>query len=62
MSSPLGPALANIFVVYYESKLFASVEKSLLYTGCVDDTFAIFRSETEAEKFFIALNSLYILS
>ena len=51
MGSPLGTALANIFVGYYENKLFASVEKPLLYTSCVDDTFAILRSETKAEKF-----------
>ena len=57
MGSPLGPALANIFVGYYENKLFTSVEKPLLYTRYVDDTFAIFRSETEADKFFTAFNS-----
>ena len=26
--SPLGPALANIFVCYYESKLFNEISKS----------------------------------
>ena len=57
MDSPLGPALANIFVGYFENKLFTSIEKPLLYTCYVDDTFAIFRSE--AENFFTALNSLH---
>ena len=51
MGSPLGPALANIFVGYYENKLFTSVEKPLLYTRYVDDTFAVFRSEAGAEIF-----------
>ena len=59
MGSPLGPALAYIFVGYYKNKLFTSVEKLLLYTRYVDDTSAIFISEAEAEKFFTALNSLH---
>ena len=58
MGSSLGPALANIFVGYYENKLFTSVKKPLLYTRYVDDAFAILRSEAEADKFFTALNSL----
>ena len=57
MGSPLGPAPANNFVGYYENKLLTSVEKPLLYTRYVYDTFAIFSSETEADKFFTALNS-----
>ena len=32
LGSPLSPALANIFVDYYENRLFTSVEKPLLYT------------------------------
>ena len=59
MGSPLGSARANIFVGYYKNKLFTSVEKLLLYTRYIDDTFAIFRSEAEAEKIFTALNSLH---
>ena len=55
ISNSLGPALVNIFVEYYENKLFASVEKPLLYTRYTDDMFAIFRSEAEADKFFTAL-------
>ena len=57
MGTPLGPALVNNFVDYYENKLFVSVEKPLLYTRYVDDTFAIFRSESEAHKVFTALHS-----
>ena len=59
MGIPCGPALANIFVGYYENKLFTSVEKSLFYTRYVDDTIAIFRSDTKADKFFTSLNSLH---
>ena len=59
MGSSLGPALANIFVGYYKNKLFTSVEKLLLYTCYVNDTFTIFRSEAKADKFFTALNFLH---
>ena len=38
----VGPALANIFVVYFESKLFASNLKTFLYQRYVDDIFSIF--------------------
>jgi len=31
MGSPFGPALANIFVGYYESKLFDSFSEPLMY-------------------------------
>ena len=31
MGSPLGPALANIFVGYYESKLFNKISKPTVY-------------------------------
>ena len=42
MDSPLGPALANIFVGYFDSKLFSCVQKPTIYFWYVDDTFAIF--------------------
>ena len=57
--SLLDPALANIFLGHYENKLFISFEKPLQYSRYVDDTFAIFRSETEADNFFTAINSLH---
>ena len=31
MGSPLGPALANIFVGYYEEKLFSQTQKPPTY-------------------------------
>ena len=42
MSSPLGPALANILVGYCEEKLFTEISKPAVYFRYVDDTFAIF--------------------
>ena len=47
MGSPLCPALANIFVGYYESKLFNKISKPTVYCHYVDDTFSPFHKETE---------------
>ena len=44
MGSPLGPALANIFVGFYESRLFDNTAKPGVYSRYVDDSFAIFGS------------------
>ena len=60
MSSPLGPALANIFVGYYEKKLFSEISKPAVYFY-IDDTFAIFRKEKDSEKFLTRLNDLHSL-
>ena len=57
MGSPLGPALANIFVYYYENKLFQTINKPFFDTKYVDDTFSIFRTQADADQFFLALNS-----
>ena len=59
MGSPLGPALANIFVGYYKNKLFASNSKTFLYQRYVDDIFSIFTTETQCDQFFAVLNSLH---
>ena len=45
MGSPLGPALASVFV--YEEKLFSEISKPLVYFRCIDGTFAIFRNEKD---------------
>ena len=58
MVSPLGSALANIFVRYYEEKLFSQTQKPPTYFKYVDDTFAIFDHEAEADEFLTKLNSL----
>ena len=59
MGSPLGPALANIFFGYYESKLFNEISKPTVYCRYVDDTFSLFHKETEFQKFLNCLNSLH---
>ena len=60
MGSPLGPALANIFVGFYEEKLFSQISKPSTYFRYFDDTFAIFRNEEESENFFNQLNYLHL--
>ena len=59
MGSPLGPALANIFVGYQEAKLFNIAKRPLVYFRYVDDTFAVFNNEEDCNNFFIQLNSLH---
>ena len=59
MGSPLSPALANIFVGYYESLLFRTVKKPPMYYRYVDITFAIFNSENDCDEFLHQLNSLH---
>ena len=59
MESPLGPVLTNICVGYYEEKLFSETRKPPIYFRYVDDTFAIFDHEVEADKFLTKLNHLH---
>ena len=59
MGSPLGPALANIFVGYYESKLFQTTSKPEMYYRSMDDTFVVFSIEDECNLFSDSLNSLH---
>ena len=49
--SPLGPALANIFVGYYESKLFNKILKPTIYCRYVDDTFTFFTKKLTSKNF-----------
>ena len=51
MGSPLGPALANIFVGFHESRLFDITLKPGVYFLFVDDTFAIFGTELGCDHF-----------
>ena len=57
MGSRLGPILANIFVGFYESKLFDKISKPQIYYRYVDDTFARFQDEVDSETFLTNLNS-----
>ena len=59
MGLPLGPALANIFVGFYEERLFSQISKPSTYFRYIDDTLAIFRNEEESEDFFNQLNCLH---
>ena len=59
MGLSLVPALANIFVGYYEEKLFSQTQKPPTYFRYVDDTFAIFDHEAEADEFLTKTNCLY---
>ena len=59
MGSPLGPALANIFVGYHESKLFSCVQKPTVYLQYVDNTFAIFKLEGDVNDFLVTLSRLH---
>ena len=59
MGSPLGPALANIFVGCRKSKLFSCVQKLTIYFRYVDDTFAIFKQEGDVDDFLVMLNRLH---
>ena len=59
MGSPLGHALANIFVKFHKQLLLENTSKSFLYFRYIDDTFAIFSNETKCNQFLQKLNSLY---
>ena len=59
MGSPLGPALANIFVGYFESKLFQTTSKPEMYYRYMDDTFVVFSDEDECDLSLDSLNSLH---
>ena len=59
MGSLLGLALANIFVGYYEEKLFSQTQKPPTYFRYVDDAFVIFDHEAEADEFLTKLNCLH---
>ena len=58
IGSPLGPALANLFMGYHENKWLNSEESStvLFYKRYVDDIFCLFKRETDAERFLTFLN------
>ena len=59
MGSPLGPALANIFVGYYEEKLFSQMQKPPTYFRYVDNLFAIFDHVAEADELLTKLNCFH---
>ena len=58
MVSPLGPALANLFMGYHKNKWLNSEYSStfLFYNQYVDYIFCLFKQETDAERFLTFLN------
>ena len=59
MGSPLVPALVDILVGYFNSKLFCCIQKRTIYMQYVDDTFAIFKEEGDVDDFLVMLNRLH---
>ena len=62
MGSPLGPSLANIFMCILEQRYLdecPSEFKPILYRRYVDDTFCLFRSRSDIEKFLDHINSYH---
>ena len=59
MGSPLAPILANLFMGYHEKDWLekAQVAKPTFYKRYVDDIFAVFESELDAETFHKYLNT-----
>ena len=51
MGSPVWPTLANILVDFNESKFFDNTVKPDVYFKYVDDTFIIFGSEMDCDRF-----------
>ena len=58
VGSPLGLALANVFVGYYESKLFNRIFKPTIHCRYVDDIFSLFHKEIDFQKFLTYYNSV----
>ena len=59
MGSSLGPALANIFVDYYESKLVQTISKPKMYYCNMDDTFVVLSNNDECNLFLDSFNSFH---
>ena len=59
MGNPLGPALANIFIGFHESRIFDNTAKPGVYVRYVDDSFVIFGSELDCDHVQEKLNLLH---
>ena len=59
VGSPFDQALSNIFVGYYEEKLFFETRRPPIYIRYVDHTFAIFDHEAEAAEFLTKFHCLF---
>ena len=58
MGSPLGPTLANLFMGYLQANWLQVFEECeiILYRRCVHDIICLFKSESDADKFYEFLN------
>ena len=64
MESPIDPALANVFVRFYETTLSNNANKPHTHHHYDDNTFEAFNSEKECDNFVIfsqLLSSLFIV-
>ena len=62
MGSPLGPTLANLFLVYHEDKWLDNCPlqfRPKYYRRYVDDIFLMFESKNHVKKFLHYMNSRY---
>ena len=59
MGSPLGPALANLFMGHHESNWLSNDLSSgiQLYKRYVDDIFCLFSDENQIDTFFNFINN-----
>ena len=63
MGSPLGPTLANAFLVYHEKNWLEHCPmeyRSLYYRRYVDDIFVLFNSAEHLKRFYSYLNSRHL--
>ena len=61
MGSPLGPLLANLFVVSKEKPLLSlsSEQKPIYNARYVDDIFVLMKNINDFDSFYYAMNSLH---
>ena len=62
MGNPLALALANVFLCHIEDLIFSTCPDSYkpkFYRRYLDNTFAVFDSETQATNFFQFINSIH---
>ncbi len=59
MGNPLSGTLANIFLAHFESDWQKQPFAPKIYTRFLDDTFTIFKSNEDADKFFTFINNQF---
>ena len=61
MGSPLAPILANIFMRWFEEKLFLTYTGTLpkVYRRYVDDSFLLFENKDDVKPFFHFANDIH---